>query len=380
MELSEMTLEDIEKRLAELDIEVRDAEDLEVVNKATEEKRGLVERKAELVEIETRKAEAEALQQGEAQPEKLIEKREEIKMEENKVFGTDSKEYRDAFYAMLAGKATAEQRAILATPISVDGDGTDDGMAIAIPTTLDEKIWDNIHSAHPILADITTINSGIIMQVTKHTAITAGAAKSKKDGASNATASVVAEENTFVKVNLVGKDYTKFVELTYAEAKMSQGALEDYLAEEIAADLGEAMAKDVFAQIISDGSSNVTTKGSNPWFATIAGALGSVKNAVKPVIYTNASNYYSLFGDVDTNGQPVFRDGVAIGAEVKIDSAVPSTVLAVVVDPKKFVLNVVQSTMIETDRDIKEHKVVISGYARAEGVMRDNNAAGSIVA
>lgn len=333
----------------------------------------LEERKKELKELaEKRDAEERAALEA-TNAKKIIEEKENKKM-----FTKESTEYRNAFYNYITGRATAEERAILQTPISVDGDGSNDGYAIAIPQTLDEKIWDNVHTAHPVLADINRIDSGIVMQVTKHTAITAGKAVGKKDGKANASASVATEQNTFVKVNLIGKDYVKYVELTYAEAKMSQGALEDYLAEEIASDIGEALAKDVFTQMITDGAANAAYKDSNDYFTTIASALATVTGAVKPVIYCNAATYYGIFGSVDDNGQPVFRDGVAIGAEVKIDSAVPSTVLAVVVDPSKFILNVVQDVMIESDKDIKEHRICVSGYARAEGCMRDNRAAGFI--
>lgn len=381
MELSEMNLFDVDSRLAELETEVRETTDVETVKKATEEKKALLERKAELVDLEERKATAQKLTEGSIEPEKIVEVREEIKpMEEKKVYGIDSTEYRDAFYAMIAGNATQEQRTVLATPISVDGDASNDGSAIAIPKTLDTKIWDNIHTAHPVLDDISIISTGIVLEVTKHTAITAGKTNKKKDGATNSDASVAAEQNTFVKVQLVGEDYVKYVELTYAEAKMSQGAMEDYLAQEIADDLGEKLASVVFAKMVSDGTSNTTSKSTNGWFETIATALGTVSHAVNPVIYVTAANYYGIFGEVDTAGQPIFRDSVAIGAKVKIDSSVPSGTLAVVVDPAKFVLNVVQPVMIEKDKDVKEHKIIVSGYLRAEGCMRDNNAAGSITA
>lgn len=377
--MEEMTMEMIEARLAEIRTEAED----EAITEARS-----VELSNEVDALETRRneiikdAEARAQEAQEVAEERsgeVIEEHNTTIVEEKKMFGRDSKEYRDAFYAMIAGNETAEQRTVLANPISVDGDGTDDGMAIAIPTTLDTKIWDNIHTNHPILADITTIASGIIMQVTKHTAITAGKAKKKYDGASNSTAELAEESNTFVKVNLVGHDYAKYITLTYAEAKMSQGAMEDYLAEEIAADLGEALAKDVFAQIVSDGSSNSTSKSNNGWFATLKTALGTVPHAQNPVVYVAAADYYDIYGSVDSNGQPIFRDGVALGAAIKIDSAVPAAVKAVVVDPKKFILNVIQGVMVETDKDIKEHRIVVSGYCRAEGCMRDNNAAGKIV-
>lgn len=369
MELSEMTLLDVEERLAALDVEVREMTEVEDVEKATEEKRSLLERKAELVDLEERKANATALQNEEVVADKIVEERKELEpiMEERKVYGVETTEYRDAFYAMLTGKETAEQRAILATPISVDGNGTDDGAAIAIPKTLDTKIWDNIHTAHPILADISTVASGVVMEVTKHVAI-ANRVSSKKDGAQGAGA----EENTFVKVQLVGKDYEKYVELTYAEAKMSQGALEDYLAVEIAAELGEALAKDVFAQILLDASANGVTATSD-LFADIKNALGKATMGGKKVIYAPSTSYYEIVGAIKS-GSP-FNMGATLGVEVKLDDAATKIT---VLDPKAFVLNQVSNVLVESDKDIKNHHIVVSGWMRAQGTLRYNNAAAFI--
>lgn len=369
MEISEMNFENIEERVAE------------VRGMMNEEGANLDALLEEVTKLEERKAELKANAEKRASLEKLVnnnegvvvveevkeERKEENEMEEKK-YGVETKEYRNAFYAMIAGNATPEQRAILATPISVDGDGTDDGQAIALPKTLDEKIWDNIHTNHPILNDITTINSGIVMEVTKHTAIAQRVA-GKKDGAQGAGA----EENTFVKVTLAGVDYEKYVELTYAQAMMSQGALEDYLAEEISAELGEALAKDVFAKMVSDAGVGRKVAKSGNWFTDIQNALGLAEKADNATIYASTSDYYAIMGAVDTNGQPIIRNGVVLDADIKKDNAVPAGTV-VVVDAKKFVLNQVQGVMIESDKDIKKHRVIVSGYLRAEGTMRDNGA------
>ena len=143
-----------------------------------------------------------------------------------------SEEYRSAFYANLRGEATEEQRSTLLTA------GTD---AIAIPKALDDKIWDNIYTDHPILGDIDIKRTGVILEVTKHTKVKAGKAGKVEEG----TAATL-EDNEFVKVTLVGQDYAKTVELSYAAAKMSQGALEDYLATEVANSMGEALATEIF--------------------------------------------------------------------------------------------------------------------------------------
>ena len=288
--------------------------------------------------------------------------KEENEIMEERKYTVESPEYRDAFYAMIAGTATEEQRAIV-----VDSTAPGDGDAIAIPKTLDEKIWDNIHTAHPILADITTVNSGVAMEVTKHTAIAVRTTK-KLDSA----ATPAEEANTFVKVVLYGYDYEKYVTLTYAEAKMSQGALEDYLAEEIAAELGEAMAKDVFAQVLADAGNGqkVTPAQGSALFENIKAALALATGAATPVIYAPAAAYYDIVGAI-AQGSP-FNIAKTFGCEVKLDTA---TTKVVILDPKKYVQNLVQAVMIESDRDIKAHKVIVSGYCRAQGTLRHNKAA-----
>lgn len=288
--------------------------------------------------------------------------REEKKMEERK-YTVESPEYRDAFYAVIGDYATPEQRAIV-----VDSTAPGDGDAIAIPKTLDEKIWDNIHTAHPILADIATVRSGVAMEVTKHTAIAVRTTK-KLDSA----ATPAEEANTFAKVVLYGYDYEKYVTLTYAEAKMSQGALEDYLAEEIAAELGEALAKDVFAQVLADAGNGQKVTATSDLFADIKSALALATGAGTPVIYAPSTSYFEIVGAI-AQGSP-FNIAATLGCTVKLDNAATGVTI---LDPKKFVLNMVQDVMIESDRDIKAHKVIVSGYLRAQGTLRHNKAAAYI--
>ncbi len=272
-----------------------------------------------------------------------------------------SEEYRSAFYANLRGEATEEQRSALLTA------GTD---AIAIPKALDDKIWNNIYTDHPILGDIDIKRTGVILEVTKHTKVEAGKAGKVEEG----TAATL-EDNEFVKVTLVGQDYAKTVELTYAAAKMSQGALEDYLATEVANSMGEALATEIFAKMKTDlGAAAVTVaKEKNLTFADFCKAVGSVQRGTNLKVYASrAKKFEQIVGMVDTAGQPVFRDGCTLGYDVKEDAAAGDDIF--IVDTSKFVLNMVQDIMIENDRDIKTHKIIISGYARAEGCMRDAGA------
>lgn len=360
MELSEMNLADVLERLATLETEVREAQEITVVEKATEEKRLLLERKAELENLEQRKADALALNVGEVEPDKIIEERKELEpiMEDKKIYGVDSKEYRDAFFANLVNKATVEQRAIFADN-SAYGDG------LALPVATDTAIWDQVLTAHPILNDISIVKSGIVMKVTQMIPDLTTAGKAKKD-----SDPVVALTFTTNEKVLAGKDYTTYVELSYAEAKMSQGAMEAFLVNEIANALGEQLAADVFATIVSDAAANaVTSTGS--YFADIKTALGKATQAQNAVIYAPSALYYAILGEVDNNGQPVVREGVVLGAELKKDNGATKVTI---VDPSQFVLNVVADTQIKSSDDVKSSSFVIGGYMRAEGCLRKTNA------
>ena len=74
MNIDEMNLEQITARLAELDDEVRAATDAEAVNKAADEKKELLARKAELEDLEQRKQTALDIASGILTP-KIIDTR-----------------------------------------------------------------------------------------------------------------------------------------------------------------------------------------------------------------------------------------------------------------------------------------------------------------
>ena len=96
MNLDEMNLEQVTARLAELDKEVRSAEDTEAVEKAVEEKRQLLERQEELKDLEQRKKTALDLTAGK-KPDKIVEERKvepDMEKQELEKRGKDLKENR----------------------------------------------------------------------------------------------------------------------------------------------------------------------------------------------------------------------------------------------------------------------------------------------
>lgn len=362
MQINEMNLEEIEARLAEIaeEVETRSGEELDALKAEVVE---LQTRKAELEEIETRTAQAEALTSEDVEPEKIIEEHTEeiIPQEERKMFTRESAEYRDAFFATLVGQATAEQRAIFADN-SAAGDG------VALPVATDTAIWDQVLTEHPVLADVAIVKSGIVMKVTQMTPSNLGTSSGVK-GKKDSDPVVELAFTTNEKV-LAGKDYATYVTLSYAEAKMSQGAMESFLVNEIASALGEELAKDVFTSVLTDAAANSTTK-TGTYFEAIGEMLGKATQAQNPVIYAPSALYYAILKEVDSNGQPIVRDGVVLGAELKKDNAATKIT---VIDPAMYVLNVVADTQIKSQDDIKSAAFVIGGYLRAEGCLRKVNA------
>lgn len=285
----------------------------------------------------------------------------------NRKMQLDSPEYRLAFLRTLNyEELDAETRAAF---VATTGNTT-----APLPTQMANQIWDLVSTTHCILGDITIYQSGTVLEVIKHTAITAGAAATVNENAANAD-----EQNTFVKVALSGKDFSKNVDISYAFGKMSIDALEAYLIKEISDGLAAAMAADVVAQIGTDmaAANKLTTAGAGTVaFTDVANLFAALERADQTTVYAKRSTIYKyLVGMVDANKRPIFQlnaqdgcEGVLIGAKVKVEDAVADGVL-LLGDGAKVVYNMVQDVLIETDRDIKKHVITYSGYARGSGAL-----------
>lgn len=284
----------------------------------------------------------------------------------------DSAEYRRAYICDLMGRdLDAETRAAYTATTATTG--------VVVPTTLLNEIWDLVSGQHAIMGDITVLRTGTIIDIAKHTAVTAGAAKQVAENAANDD-----EQNTFVKVTLSGKDFSKTIKISYALQSMAIPAFEKYLTQEIANGISEAMASHTVTAIeggLAEGNkvSVATAKGLT--YADLTKAFGTLKRASKVVVYATRSTIYNrLVSMVDTTGRPIFQpsmqagaEGVVLGAQIKIEDAVADDKL-LIGDPTKVTCNMVQDIMIETDRDIAKHVNIMSGYARGESALIDDKA------
>lgn len=284
----------------------------------------------------------------------------------------DSAEYRRAYICDLMGRdMDTETRAAFTATTATTG--------VVVPTTLLDEIWDLVSGQHAIMGDITVLRTGTIIDIAKHTAVTAGAAKQVAENAANDD-----EQNTFVKVTLAGKDFAKTVKISYALQTMAIPAFEKYLTQEIASGISEAMAAHTVSAIegsLAEGNKVAVAAAKGLTYADLTKAFGTLKRASKVVVYgTRATIYNRLVSMVDTTGRPIFQpslqagaEGLLLGAQIKIEDAVADDKL-LIGDPTKVTCNMVQDIMIETDRDISNHVNIMSGYARGESALIDDTA------
>lgn len=346
----------------------------------------LEEAEAKKAEIEKMSAEFQAAKEKQAEENALVDittipapmQVEQKLGEENKtmekIYDASSVEYKNAFLKNITGRADQmtqqENAAFLHT--------TQNTPAV-LPTTMVDQIWDLVSKNHVIMGDITIYRTGTILEIVKHTAIVKGAAAKKAEGAANDD-----EQNTFVKVTLSGNDFAKSLEISYAEAEMSIDAFEKYLVNEIATNLGEALADDAVASIedgIASGNKIQTAAAGKLAFADITSAFAGLARVNAPVVYCTRKTLYTRLATLEnTAGQLIYQPsavagvpGTLLGAPVKIEDSVADDVL-LIGDPKKFVYNMIQDVMVETDKDIKAHKYIYSGYARGEGSLVDDKA------
>lgn len=366
-----MRIDEIESRKAEINALINSEGAEFDVDALTAEVRAL---NAEKAEIEERAAKDAELRNAVA-PEVVAEiKNNEIKKEERKMYNVESAEYRTGFLKeMLGHELNAEERSAIDF-VATTTDATY-GSGNVLPRTMADRIWDLVEEQHSIVGDITMYRTGTILEVAKRTAISQGDAASVNENAANDD-----EINTFAKVTLSGKDFSKHVDISYAMAKMSLDSFEEFLTNEIADRIGCAIAVDVVTQIIADYDDDnneieTASVGKIAW-GDVTSAFAVLKNAKRKAVYASEATIYGFLASmVDDDGRPIFQpnaqngiEGYLLGAPVKVEDAVSGNVL-LIGDASQVVYNMIQDVMVESDRDIKKHVITYSGYARGQGAL-----------
>lgn len=227
MNTNDMNLEQITARLAELDEEVRAATDATSVDTAAGEKTKLLERKAELEDLQTRKQTALGITSGAIVP-KIVETRKEMKMED-KIFDRSTEEYRVAWLKNLQGKElteTEKRTGLTATA--------------AVPDATANRIIETMVDMVPILGEIELFripgNLSIAVQ-------TAAPGATLEAGGAEVTESTA----TLKSVSLGGYNMNAFISVGADLSAMAIPAFEDWLVRK----LSEGIAYEIENQIIN---------------------------------------------------------------------------------------------------------------------------------
>lgn len=367
MTIKEMTIEQIEERLAAIDGEIDAAEGEALTALETEVADLTAERKQRLDEAQKRQQLRADIAAGKVSGTIIEERKEEDPKMENKIYTTASEEYRSAFLKNLRKESMSEAESRAFTFLTTN-------TAAPLPEVMQNRIIDLIGESHPIVADVFPLNSGSAITIPVGKSITADAGQTEEGAAANEL------EIAFTDVALAGDDFTANVKLSYKMLHMAMSAFEDYLISKISERLGALLAADIVAKIKAGvAAENKIATGVN--YANICAGFGALKRVGSVVVYgTRAAIFNKIVGMVDDRKHPIFQQpitaaaaGSLLGATIKYEDALGDTEL-LIGDAKKYVQNVVAPIIIENGKDLDNHKVVFSGYTCQEGTLTDDKA------
>ena len=361
MKLEDMTLEDVTKRLAELEEEVRETQDVELVNKAIEEKKALLERKAELEDLEKRQAEAEALNNDEVEPDKVVENSNEKRGKE-----MDKKEFRTLWLKNLMGILTEEERAAYSTIANADA---------LIPEEMQADIITKAKEYAPILEEVTLLNVN-------------GAVKFAVEGDNAAAdvhtelASISAKSDSMVEVVLSAYELTKLIQISAAVKSMSVASFESWLIAQLAEAIAMKAESLIFNGTGSGQAQGILTVKSTPDYtsitaANVLGLIGSLKSgyARNGKIAVNRKTFFTklLSLELSVNNEVVkVATGEAtgeyriLGADVLFTDSVEDDVV-IYGDFRKYVANFAAPQNVVSQFDIDTNSYKYLGAAVFDG-------------
>ena len=261
-ELENMTMEQIQERLTQLDVEVRSMNDVGEIEVAAQQRQALEARRAELSEIQARQANTDAVNNGTMQVRTM------------QAFGQDmndtEKNYRNAWSKQIRKLPLndVEQRA-----------WTMSGADSAIPETLANEIIEKIEQRAPLLSEITLLRvpGGVKFAVEG----------TKTDAALHTeNASITADTDTLTSVTLSTYEITKLVQMSKTVSKMTIPAFEKWITDMIA----DRLAAKISAFLIAGtGSSQPAGVDSITWRDTNSVTVGATAS-------TSSANVQKLIG------------------------------------------------------------------------------------
>jgi len=264
MDLENMTLAEVEARIAELDEEVRASEDPEAIEKATEERKALNERREELKALETRKTNAEALNNGSVQPDKKIESRKENKTMDM-VEIRSSVDYGKAFLKGMKTDDYSEARSLLS-------DNAASGGQVPVPTFLENEIktaWEKYQIAGLTKKSYMKGNVKVVFEVSATGAVIHAEGDNAPDE----------ETITLGDVTLVPASIKKWITVSDEALEGTTVDTIGYLYKEIAQKIVEKAETDIIANITGAQTSTDATHCGVPALSQNV-AVDTILNAV----------------------------------------------------------------------------------------------------
>ena len=356
-------ISEIQARLAAINTEL-DTATGDALTSLETEARGLLD---ELTRLEAESRSRQQLRQRIADGSVSAQVIEPAEQTPQVTFTLASEEYRSAFLKHLRREdmSAVEKRAFTFLTTNTTA---------PLPEVMKNRIIDLIGEAHPIVADVYSMDSG--------TAITVPVGKSIAADAGNTAEGEDANELeiVFSDVSLSGDDFTANVKMSYKMLHMAIPAFEDYLVSKIAERLGAKLAAGIITKI-KEGMAVANKFAAGITYTTICSGFGALKRVGTVLVYgTRETIFQKLVGMVDDQNHPIFQQpltadvaGAILGSRIKFEDALGAGEL-LIGDPKKYLQNVVAPIIIENDKDLDRHKVVFSGYTCQEGTLTDDKA------
>ena len=303
-----MNLQEILKRIAEInDTEIPGAPDQETLDKLVEERKALLEQKAELEALETRKQQAMAIQNGQVVARALATPKQEVEVR-------NTEAYINAFAEYVKTGKDAECRSLLTTNVPSTG-------TIAVP----DFVYDIIK---------TSWDKNEIMRLVKKVSVKGNLKVQFEISGTDAVihdegSGAVAEETlTEGIVTMVPKNIKKWISFSDEVMSMRGEAFLRYIYSELAYRIVKKMA-DVLVEKINalDATGSATAPKqavitAAPAMATVATAIGNLTDeAENPVIIMNKLTYAAFKAVQYANGYGVdpFE-----GLPVKFNNTLPA--------------------------------------------------------
>lgn len=282
-DFKDMTLEQVEARLQELDNLMNPENKAEVSEEMLSEMKELESRKVELKDLEERKKAAKEIQEGKASVTTIEERKGEEKMKDIKEF-RNSTEYVNAFAEFVKTGNADECRALLTTNVGEAG-------TVAVPDFVYDQIktaWDRNEILQLVPREEVPGNLQVQFEISGTDAVV-------HDEGSGA----VAEETLVLGiVTLIPKNIKKWISVSDEVMGLRGQAFLDYILRELNHKIMKKAADELVGKIAALPSSATSTTPSAgtvtaaPAVGTVASAMGELSDdASNPIVIINKKTW-----------------------------------------------------------------------------------------